>query len=207
MFIPDIYNIFRVLKKKGYKIYDGDPYDVNLVGIRTSDNTPNEFNDWFVLFYKFRGDWIFNYYTCTTDPGLYWLNNPMNELGTAILKEGQYVDCFKIGNHKGYNAIVQAKPVTVIRDFNRDNNLDYESGVEDYGMFGINIHRASEYHESVQIDKWSAGCQVINDPAIFIHIMNIVHKSSAKWDSKLTYTLLHERDFKTTWWQKILPIG
>ena len=41
-------------------------------------------------------------------------------------------------------------------------NLDEESVQE--GNFGINIHRATKYgliKNLTQIDKWSAGCQVI----------------------------------------------
>src|SRR5690606_4080192 len=63
-------------------------------------------------------------WTITTDPGTYWLNNPINRLGTAILKPNQWIDCWQIGNHKGdpkHPALVQVKPVTVWRDSYRDN--------------------------------------------------------------------------------------
>ena len=45
---------------------------------------------------------------CTTLPGLYWLENPMNSKGCAILKEGQYKGVYEIDLHNGkYEAICQ----------------------------------------------------------------------------------------------------
>ena len=56
-------------------------------------------------------------------------------------------------------------------------------------MFGINIHRANPSAISSIIDKWSAGCQVLNNPTEFASMLK------ACKDSKLTgftYTLLRE---------------
>lgn len=44
--------------------------------------------------------WHQHIYPCTTDPGTYFLNHPMNKSGTALLKHGQYekgyqLDCIE----------------------------------------------------------------------------------------------------------------
>ncbi len=192
-----IQNIQKALLKKGYNLFEDDSkeYNLNLVGVRSKDVTPNTFNDWFTVFWKHAGEWHFYVFKCTTDPGLYWLNNPMNDKGTGILKEGQYSGLWTLGFHKGkYMALKQKNPCTLIRDYDRDSELDFDSGREDTGIFGINGHRANAHRESVQIDKWSAGCQVIADPDDFEWLINTCKKSSKIWGDSFTYTLLNESD-------------
>ena len=113
----------------------------------------------------------------------------MNPKGTSLLKANQYVDTWKVGLHQGkYEALVQAKPVTVFRDSNK-NDVAEESGVTDTGIFGINIHRANEKLVSQLIDKWSAGCQVLNNPADFKKLMDMAKATKQPF---FTYTLLKE---------------
>lgn len=192
-----IADISRVFTKKGYVLFEDDkkPFNLNLIGIRSIDNTPNVFNDLFIMAWKYKGHWSVVKLQATTDPGLYWLENPMNNMGTAILKPGQYRGMWAWGKHKGYPAFQQVKNCTVIRDFDRDGELDYNSGREETGMFGINNHHASYSGESVQVDKWSAGCQVIAN----IHEDNlkvaIAEQALIYWNNSFTYTLIEEKDF------------
>jgi hypothetical protein len=91
--------------------------------------------------------------------------------------------------HQGkYEAFCQVKPVTVYRDKNLNDKAE-ENQTLDTGLFGINIHRANEKSISTIIDKWSAGCQVLNNPADFKKILNLA-KESKKFN--FTYTLLKE---------------
>lgn len=197
-FYPYLSAVLNVMSRKGYRIYRNPDkaFDLNIVGIRTSNLVPHLFDDWIVIFYMSHGRWVYNAFPATTDPGLFWLGNPMNEMGTAIVKEGQYRSMLKLGKHKGYNALVQANPVTVIRDFDRDPRLDFDSGREETGLFGINLHRASRFGESLNVDKWSAGCQVICDPLQFNYFMAVCEKGAAAFGNSFTYTLIHERDFQ-----------
>ena len=159
---------------------------IHVVGIRSKANEPNKFDD---LIGLVQGDQV-NWYTGTTNPGTFWLNHPMNSLGTAVLKAGQYVDTYVIGLHQGkYTALKQAKKVTVFRDADKDSVAE-EQGKEDTGLFGINIHRANESTESKNIDKWSAGCQVLNNGLQFKELIQACIKSGKK---SFTYTLLHEQ--------------
>ena len=48
----------------------------------------------------------------------------------------------------------------VYRGNNKDNKVD-AGGPIDSGWHGINIHRASSSWQSKQVNKWSAGCQVL----------------------------------------------
>ena len=122
----------------------------------------------------------------------------MNPMGTALLKEGQYRGMYELGTHKGYRALRQKGPASVIRDFDRDARFDFESGREETGVFGINLHRASRYRESLNVDKWSAGCQVLCDPLQFNYLMEVCEKGKAAFGNSFTYTLLHQRDFDGT---------
>ncbi len=113
----------------------------------------------------------------------------MNPKGAALLKPGQWDDCWQIGMHQGkYEALTQCAPVTVFRDGNK-NDVAEESATTETGIFGINIHRANPSIVSKLIDKWSAGCQVLNDPKQFAELLGKCKKSGFK---KFTYTLLKE---------------
>jgi hypothetical protein len=195
-FVPTIDSTISVMERKGYKVFKSESgFDLNIVGIRTKTLQANKFDDHMTVFYRMHGDWIFNLFKCTTDPGAYWLENPMATMGTAILKEGQYRSAFRIGRHQGrYQALVQNSPLTVIRDANRDRVLDLSSGREETDMFGINVHRASEAHESIQVDKWSAGCQVLCDPHQYGFFMDLCKNGRNAFGNSFTYTLLNEAD-------------
>ena len=97
-------------------------------------------------------------YKATTDPGTFLLRNPMQEQGTAILAQGQYVNAYELGLHRGqYEALVQQKPLTIIRDYDRDAKLDFSNGTKTTGYYGINIHRANRTGTTKTVDKNSAG--------------------------------------------------
>jgi hypothetical protein len=113
----------------------------------------------------------------------------LNPKGAALLKANQYVDTWQIGMHQGkYEAFCQAKPVDVFRDKNLDDKAE-ETATIDRGLFGINIHRANEKFASKLIDKWSAGCQVLNNPADFAKVLAAGKATKNKF---FTYTLLKE---------------
>lgn len=196
-FMPSLGEVIDVLEDKNYVYFTEGNYNLNIVGVRTRTNRPNRFDDFLLLFYRYNGEWIYNMFSITTDPGIYWLERPMNTAGTAILKEGQYRSCYKLGLHRGkYTALVQRNgTVTVIRDFDRDDDLDYNSGREQTGYFGINIHRANKWNRSIQVDRWSAGCQVFADPVQFNAFIDACKRSKEIFGNSFTYTLIHERDF------------
>ena len=157
----------------------------HIIGARSAANEKNKFDD---NIYLIKGP-IMYVFTCTTNPGTHWLKNLLNPKGTAVLKPGQYVDTYQLGLHQGkYRALVQRKPVTVYRDGDKDDVAE-ETKVEQTGLFGINIHRANASAISNFIDRWSAGCQVLNDPEQFKTLISSCEMSGRK---TFTYTLLRE---------------
>lgn len=192
----EIKGLVKVLKSKNYVVFE-DPYKINIVGIRSNVTKPNSFDDFINVFYKNqKNDWEGYQFPATTDAGTFWLENPMNSKGTALLKEGQYKNSHKLGLHRGqYKALVQQNPVTVIRDYDRNAVLDFYNGKEDKGLFGINIHRASSSGTTKYIDKYSAGCQVFSNADDFQKFLQLAEASKDKYGNNFTYTLIDERAY------------
>ena len=127
--------LIEVYNEKGYPISSKVGYP-NLFGVRCNTNVPNRFDD-IIGYFMLRSDggYEMNSFDGTTDPGLYWLKNPMNVKGTAIMCPGSYL-AYKIGLHKGqYTAYVQRGEIKVWRDNNKNSVLDF-SGRTDEGYFG-----------------------------------------------------------------------
>jgi len=199
---PTRQQIKTAVKAKGYKWFENGDYNLNIVGVRngeTGTEVTNKFDDFLTLSYKVNGEWNYHCFDATTDPGKHWVENVMREEGVAILKENQYRGSHKIGLHQGkYEALRQQKPVQVYRDNDLDGNYDLlEENIQE-GIFGINIHRATKWEgkKSTQIDKWSAGCQVIAANDDFRLFMEICNKAKDTWSNSFTYTLINTNDLE-----------
>ena len=192
--------IETAVKSKDYKWFENGDYNVNIVGVRNSETdgkVTNKFDDCLTVSYKVDGEWQFHCFPCTTDPGTHWVDNPMVEAGVAILKPDQYRGSHKLRLHQGkYLALGQCKPVTVYRDGNRDGNYDLDESKTDTGLFGINIHRATKWagKTSKQVDRWSAGCQVIASNDDWHCFLEICQTAREKWSNSFTYTLIESID-------------
>jgi len=197
----------RALISKGYKYFINGDYNLNIIGIRnskTENMVTNRFDDTITLSYKINGEWQYHEFDCTTDPGTHWVKNVMNDKGVAILKPGQYPKSYRIGKHQGkYEALCQQNPVTVYRDNNRDDIYNLNTEKTDTGLFGINIHRATKKagNKSTNIDKWSAGCQVIASNDDWTKFIKICKKAKDTWSNNFTYTLItsNETNKTKTW--------
>lgn len=195
MIDPSVDKIRSVLALKGYVYFDTGDYNLNLIGVRKDRAVTNKFVDTIIISYPLGGMIETVYCPATTVAGEIAMLKPIIATGTAILKPGQYRGAYHEGMHKGsYRALVQAKPVTVYRDGNKDLVLDYEN--EETGFFGINIHRANPSLRSTQVDKWSYGCQVFADPQDFSKLMLLYDNAKKQWGNTVTYTLLEEHDFE-----------
>jgi hypothetical protein len=155
------------MEGKGYAL-DKAAGQVNIVYVEgcNSDGTPNadkpnEFNDRRLVITfdngvpKIIGNW-----EATTEPGFYYTDYPMNPQGAARIKFGQYKSAWQVGIHGNsvpHEALVQVRPVTVFRDYNRD--MVRTGDKEDTGNFGINQHGGYDYLYS-NISYASAGCLV-----------------------------------------------
>jgi len=187
--------ILQQIKDLGYVAFDNGNYDLNIIGIRTKPREANKFDDIMTCTYKEQGRWVTKYWTCTTDPGTYWLENPSRVAGTAILVPGQYRGCYRLDKHRGsYEALCQrGGAVKCFRDSDKNEILDMDPETIQEGYFGINIHRASSKRTSTQVDRWSAGCQVFANPTDFAELITLAHLQANErgWET-FTYTLIEE---------------
>jgi len=144
---------------------------------------------------KVDGEWKFHSWPATTDPGQYWIENPISKDGTAILVPGQYRGSHMIGLHQGkYEALRQRKPVKVYRDNDKDLEYDTDEDTIKEGIYGINIHRSNPYDQSYYVNKWSAGCQVFKKVADFHEFMDICRKAKDIWGNSFSYTLIESKE-------------
>lgn len=187
------------LLAKGYKFFASGDYNVNVIGVRSSERRANKFDDMLAVVYKNKGEWEVVTGEITTDPGWAYLKNASSDLGsrgTAILVAGQYSGAYKIDLHRGqYEALCQRLgDVSVYRDTNRDMELDLDPTTIQTGMFGINIHRSVRSGEASDVNLYSAGCQVFKNKSDFDEFMSTLKKSASVWSNKFTYTLINESD-------------
>jgi hypothetical protein len=189
--------IKALLNYKRYQLFSR-PYELNIVGLRNRSIHPNRFDDELHVFYATKPlHWEYHVFRITTDPGTFWLMNPMQPQGTAILAEGQYKNAYAIGLHRGeYNALVQVKPVNIVRDYDRNAMLDFYNGKKVKGYFGINVHRANKTGKTIHVDKNSAGCQVFENASDFQRFMQLCETHRSLYGNQFTYTLIDFRSWR-----------
>jgi hypothetical protein len=205
-------SIIKSAEKLGYQI-DKRPTKLNVIGVRNSKATSQDkFDDLLAYFtYDANGNLVGKVVAGTTDPSTYFLRSPINAKGAAILKSGQYKDAYQIGLHRGqYEALVQRKPVTVIRDDDRNALINYFAPTQT-GLYGINIHKSTKGKNNEDIiGADSAGCQVFRNIPDFMDMMRLAQTSRKKYGNTFTYTLIDERDtlkFRNTTLSLIVGIG
>jgi len=235
------HNRFTIMAKElGYNIFplrEGKPYNINIWGVRSSNQKAGKFDDLLcVFYYDENNELVFNKYKVTVDPSDLSLMNMKNKLGVAIIKPGQYNGSHILGFHKGqYEALVQKKPITVIRDFNRDAILDTQlnsyfnshtfskNGVvyteyyddenklifrDTTGIFGINIHRASAYHILESVGLYSEGCIVFQNPKEYIEFIDICKRGAKYYGNSYTLTVITEQQiYNSIYNRRSLPIN
>lgn len=188
---PDYTEFLREALTMGYEVFReqaGKQLNLNLVGWRNSESRPNHFDDFVTLYWEHRGEWLSRYWPASTLPGTNYLLNPLSPAGTAVLMPGQYRGAYSLGPYKGYEALLQVKPVKVFRDNNRDAVANENVATVESGMFGIHIHRAGLFSKLVGLA--SAGCQVFQNRTDFESLIRICSMASNWWGNSFTYTLL-----------------
>ncbi len=163
--------------------------DFGIIGVRSAESVPNKFDDSMYTLAAHKK--ILGPHWCTTNPGNDYLLAPLNPKGAAILvADKQYVNCFKLGLHKGKDALIQCGDLLVYRDNDKDIYAE-ELGVPIVAKpeCRIDIHQANEKWTSVIIGKWSAGCQVVANPIEYAQLLKSCRDTSKSF---FTYTLLKE---------------
>lgn len=158
--------IVQYMRQKRFQVFTG-PGERNIVYVEGMDpdgslnaDPPNQFNDLRLVIECVDGrPAIIGRWEATTEPGSHYTNNPMNPRGAARIRFGQY-RAWQVGQHGQSNpheALVQAAPLTVHRDANRD--FQRPGDQEDTGLFGINQHWGYDLPRQ-DIGEASAGCLV-----------------------------------------------
>lgn len=183
----------KAIAKKGYKWFDNAP---NIIGVRTTLQVPDVFNDVMCIVYKENGVEKLFTATFTSEPGVAYQKKLLNPKGCWVMMPNQMIDAYTIGLHQGKADHVCLKSSGKIYGL-RDADLDGIAGnsgtpawAEGSGI-GANIHGANKAGITSKIGPWSAGCQVINDWKKKEELIVICKKSGA---TKFTYTLIEEKD-------------
>ena len=163
-----------------------------LLGVRSSEDDPNRFDD---KIYLFKGEQFVDVTSCTTNPGTTVLRNysKFNAKGAAVVVADQwYYGVWRKGKHQGkIDALVQiGSKIKVWRDGDKDDKSE-ESLIQQEGFFGINFH-PNTYDINAKstgslINGWSAGCQVVNNIEKYRKFINLVPANTS-----ITYCLLNE---------------
>jgi hypothetical protein len=205
----DLSTVVRTYEALGYR-YFTDKYDLNIGAIRSADLESGKFNDIFFTFHRVDGLWNFYAGDCTTDPGLYYRDNPITPAGTAIMLPGQNRGAYVIGKHKSrYPALRQNKPINFARvmsdQWHDQNLLENLYGVVtsadgssrgfniERKVIGANIHRALEFVTIADVGKFSAACIVQPDPDQHRRFMALCRQQVREGKgNSFTFTLLAE---------------
>lgn len=195
---PTILKVKNVMLLLGMKVFTR-PFDMNLGGVRTSDNSADTFNDWLFMFYHDEnGNLCGTVEAGTTDAGLYYRLNPIHVNGTAIIMhsvqhKGAYTYMEK-GGHNGQEAFRQTGNMKYWRDSDRDKYLEFD-GVEEEAIYNTNGHDMGTV--GVKVHNWSAGCwgsvQKVMDKFYLLAKLQMKNGLGAKF----TFTMLHENDLKS----------
>ena len=197
----------KLYLSKGYKFRE-EKMALNLHGIRSRFSQSDKFDDLGGI------AWIdengekqhFNFWM-TTDPGKYYLQNPMDKNGCIIMIPGQYIEVYGRGLHNGkYECFKQVRKMEYVRDNNKDTLLDFDlyrdpikrAAFAFWGINGTNFHRAHINAILKWIGRYSAGCQVAQRPETFKKLIDLRDKSVKFGYSFWDYTLFEE-GFKTNY--------
>jgi hypothetical protein len=177
------------MRSRGYRIFSR-PLELNIIAERSSTVRSELMDDVLHLLYKDLDDrWQLKSYQVTTDPSAYYIDNPIVPQGYGFIKKGQWLDCYARGYHKGRPALVQVKPVTVIRNYELKGPFKTYQGSEQTGIFGNNIHdmKGSMFNAS-------AGCIVFARDADYAEFLSQCDHHRLRYGNRFTLSLLDFRD-------------
>ena len=145
--------------------------EFSTVAIRSKANLQNKFDD--LLGYVDSRTKTVVWHTGTTNSGNKPLLAPTHKDGVAIIvADQQVIDYAGFHLHKGkYLCLGQRRGIKYQRDGDKD--LIHESEGKIYeDIRGFNQHRANENVESQNVENWSEGCMVRNNPTQYKEFLN-----------------------------------
>jgi hypothetical protein len=194
----------KLYKKHGYPWFTGT-YDLNLGFIRTekkpaeaSATISNKFDDIeFICFVDEYGINQIKAFFCTTDPGRVSLLNPPNAQGCAVILPQYAHAVWTPGLHHGAAALIQCGDISILRDFDRDGEIDWDSGR--LMLAGPEAQLRNHYARTdrvvTNVDNWSAGCCVVPDCRDMNDIMILMQKQiKYGHGEKVSFALFNESE-------------
>lgn len=145
---------------------------------------PDEWNDLRLLIeIKTGTPEIVGKWKATTEPGYYYTKvKLLNPKGAFRIALGQQ-QAWKVGkHHNNHEALVQSKPITGYRDF--DKNFERDNDPVDTGLFGINQHWG---YDQQKVGKASAGCLVGQYKTEHRQFMSLL-KTDIRYETDYNYT-------------------
>jgi hypothetical protein len=187
---PDFHYILEEFDRYNYT-YKSRYRELNLIGFRRISGEFNTWKDYLGAFWFEGTQPYFKLFPGTTVPGRYYLIDKfLNPKGCAVMLPGQYVDSYQLGKHKGKEAFVQRSKIRYFRDNNKNSIIDNAGGVFD-DIIGLNIHTTHGVFPFV--NKYSAGCQVYQDPQQFEWVLELAREHADRYGNKFNYTLMTYR--------------
>lgn len=208
-------NFEAIFKKRNWPYFTNGSYNTNIIVVRNligSNYDPvkhrlkqtDTFDDALALIYKDSdGKWMREIFEVTSDPGLYALQNPLpGTIGTGCIAEGFYRNSWVVGKHKNqYTALVQrsaatssSMPLTLYRDSNKDEYIDFNSPKQTGYGFGVNIHKAGV--DSSIVKNWSYACIVFKRESDFNRFMKIIQKAKDLYGNSFSAAVLNTFDLE-----------
>ena len=153
----------------------------------------NVFDDIFFVAYRENGEKVVRLYEGTTDPGFYYLQQPLNASGCFIMQEGQHRGVYKLGPHgkSKYLALRQCKAIPGYRDGNFDTVHDMDPETIQNDIFWTNYHHG---YNKPTVNYNSAGCQVLRYVIDLEEVLRLCKRSERLYGETFTYTLLNRED-------------
>ncbi len=180
---PTLTSVRSAVKKAGH-IWHVEPFEFNLVGIRTPDQTPWTFNDWITLSWgDDLGMIFFRRWRASTQAGVFWRGHPANSgAGEAHLQCGRYPDLWRLGRHRGRDfALMQRRKVKLWATRKQRKTLSFDPA----GRFGANLH-----HHEGELYRWAPGAQVMKNKHELNELISIVQHCQTVKAQGCGYTLV-----------------
>lgn len=185
----------KICRSKGYRFFKG-PWNINLFGVRLKDKDNRGFNDLIGVIYEDNNKAShLHLFRATTKPSPTYLKNPINELGTGIIKAEQYPSVWQFEQNWGkfkYPILRQVGKFNVYRDNNRDTEIDYKDNtLEVNSNGGFQLHSTGCLDYPNKVGYHSAGCQVIQNQMEHEFLMSLLFQSIQVTGYRtFTYTLI-----------------
>jgi hypothetical protein len=189
--MDNIDNIKKRYTKNNYIFFETGDYNVNISIFRNKNIYYNSADDKLVVIYKKENKWKIKCYKITCDPTPYYRQKFLfNPKGASYIKEGQYINSYKLGIHRGFPGLIQYKPISIYRDYNKD--LKFDKMYEETGIFNINIHGLNPKLKLEFDIASSAGCITFLDYVNFIDFIEICKEAVNIYGNSFTITVFQD---------------